>query len=474
MELSPTSDWQRQSATFNSSDYSQALLAFRWLGTAQIDELELRRLFSSYDEAVADGQRLAALRQTEAERYEAAHPQPSPLARQAEEQAALRAMGAEPVGELTYAEASVQPRSPSFASATGWQTKVGTYKGGDQRLNTVQGKTCWNAWWSGLGAAQGRSQTLEIRQEVSGLPEGVYALSCKATTEHYCLTDQRGYLVQGADTAFTTPLRADYFDLPTVASIWETLTTLPVYVAEGGTVTVGFASSKQGAVDNAWHRFGNFADSDKREGWWCATDFQLLYHPLHKFYATPGQWQTVCLPYAFNPPAGVRLYQIAGLLADYEHVCLEEVTQTVAGTPYIYMTDAPSISFYEYGDEARSALTTANKLRGFFKTSARAPVGYYALTDGEWRRVVDERPSIANYSALIRQADGMTVIPSWDGPTMKIHGVKDELGLSDAIDQPKADAARPDASYTLGGAKAGARRQLRIDVAGGKGRKVVR
>jgi hypothetical protein len=71
-----------------------------------------------------------------------------------------------------------------------------------------------------------------------------------------------------------------YFDLP-VPNPWDTLTTAPIYVEAGGSLTVGFVGSKQGAAKGKWHSFGNAtATSDNREGWWCATDFVLKYHAI--------------------------------------------------------------------------------------------------------------------------------------------------------------------------------------------------
>ena len=92
------------------------------------------------------------------------------------------------------------------------------------------------------------------------------------------------------ETLVTPPLTAGYMDLPTVGNIWQTLTTPPVYVEDGGTVTIGFQGSTEGAVNNAWHPFGETGNNgDRREGWWCATDFRLLYHPMKKMTTAVGQ-----------------------------------------------------------------------------------------------------------------------------------------------------------------------------------------
>lgn len=179
---------------------------------------------------------------------------------------------------LAFTRSSKQPRTPSFANekSDGWQVKVGTYTDGDQRTATKFGKTCWNAWWS----TTRQDATMEIRQTVTKLPEGYYQLECKATTEHFCISDQHGYLKNGNVEVVTPTIRKGYFDMP-VSDPWDTLTTTPIYVEPNGSLTVGFVSSKQGAETGKWHSFGNASgSSDNREGWWCATDFVLKYHAI--------------------------------------------------------------------------------------------------------------------------------------------------------------------------------------------------
>ena len=179
---------------------------------------------------------------------------------------------------LAFTRSSRQLRTPSFTGekSDGWQVKAGTYTDGDQRTATKFGKTCWNAWWS----TTRQDATMEINQTLTKLPEGYYQLECKATTEHFCISDQHGYLRSGDAEAVTQTLSKDYFDLP-VSNPWDTLTSTPIYVEPNGSLTVGFVSSKQGAQTGMWHSFGNAtATSDNREGWWCATDFVLKYHAI--------------------------------------------------------------------------------------------------------------------------------------------------------------------------------------------------
>lgn len=339
--------WHLESAIFNSEDYTTGLFAAYTLAAkAQIDEVGLRRLFPTREEAFRDGiekaklraemqkqtlgaaypelnadldARLAAISGTDKAAYQEAeailaehlaaieakkgatfqaatlgavkdHPCPNYeemlvlLAdiQDGEQQADVVSAASELKNlideKLAFSKSSKQPRLPSFAGekSTGWTVKAGTFTGGDQRTATKLGKTCWNAWWS----TTQQTATMEIKQAVTSLPEGFYQLECKGLVEHFCLTDQHGYLQSGGITAETPVMTKDYFDLP-VDDPWETLRSVPIYVAEGGSLTLGFKSSKAGVLTGYWHKFGEAsATSDNREGWWCATDFVLLYHPI--------------------------------------------------------------------------------------------------------------------------------------------------------------------------------------------------
>lgn len=170
-------------------------------------------------------------------------------------------------GYLSLEDVTSLIKNPTFTSDDGWTTKAGTYTGGDQRLNNIWGRTCWNAWWSTTD-----NGTLEVKQTLQNLPEGYYYMACVATTQPFCITDQHGYISNGTVTEATPTLTFERFDSPGIMNkdVWESLATLPVWVGEGGSLTIGFQSSKQGkqAADPVY--------SDNREGWWCATDFQLF------------------------------------------------------------------------------------------------------------------------------------------------------------------------------------------------------
>ena len=340
------SEWNQNTQTFNTETYAKGILScFTLAGKAQIDKVQLRQLFPTKEEAIADGIEKARLRAEAQKTFNTEYPflNEDLTARMASvagtDKAALEevetalaehlsaiqkkkdagifattlgAIAERPCPDydemldllndmneaqtakaliashdqlqtmfdenLAFTRSSKQPTNPSFTGekSTGWQVKVGTYKDGDQKATTKFGKTCWNAWW---GTTK-QDATMEIRQTVTNLPEGYYQMECKAMTEHFCISDQHGYIKSAGREAVTPVISKAYFDMP-VSDHWDTLVTTPLYVAPKGSLVIGFVSSKQGAETGKWHKFGDAnASSDDREGWWCATDFVLLYHPI--------------------------------------------------------------------------------------------------------------------------------------------------------------------------------------------------
>ncbi len=142
--------------------------------------------------------------------------------------------------------------------------KTGTFTGGDQRLNFTHGYTCWNAWWSTSAEDQ---NTLQVQQELSGLPDGLYGVSCLAITQPGLITDQHAFVKSSADKGVSPVMSFEGWDDTTLGDNgWETLTTTPVIVSDGK-LTIGFESSKQ-----------NAPGVNGSEGWWCATHFKLNYY----------------------------------------------------------------------------------------------------------------------------------------------------------------------------------------------------
>ena len=368
---------------------------------------------------------------------------------------------------LPYKQVKDKIENPNFSLNTGWTFKTGSYQGGDQRLATHDGVTCWNAWWSGIDA-DNETQSMAISQDLT-FPgttpmHGLYALECKASTEHYCLSDQHGYITDGTVKENTQNLTADYLDLNMpVAKRWGTLYTAPIYLNDNSTFTVGFEGTKKGSVANGWLQYGKTSgqSNDKREGWWCATDFALRFTPLYKQTVVPNQFGCICLPYAVRASETLECYKIVGINVDYTQLCLEEIDETEAGVPFIYRSSDTEALFLEYGDAVTMTQNGPGNLRGYLIASARMPLNYYFVNDGAFEKITSaNRTKVKNYDGYMRpftdlNSEAIPVLTDWTGETMAISGVTEEekvknnqlTGINTVVD----NRMFADGVYTLDG-----------------------
>ena len=388
---------------------------------------------------------------------------------------------------LPYKQVKNKIENPKFSLNTGWTFKTGSYQGGDQRLATHDGVTCWNAWWSGIDA-DNETQSMAISQDLT-FPgttpmHGLYALECKASTEHYCLSDQHGYITDGTVKENTQNLTADYLDLNMpVAKRWGTLYTAPIYLNDNSTFTVGFEGTKKGSVANGWLQYGKTSgqSNDKREGWWCATDFALRFTPLYKQTVVPNQFGCICLPYAVRASETLECYKIVGINADYTQLCLEEIDETEAGVPFIYRSSDTEALFLEYGDAVAMTQNGPGNLRGYLIASARMPLNYYFVNDGAFEKITSaNRTKVKNYDGYMRpftdlNSEAIPVLTDWTGETMAISGVTEEekvknnqlTGINTVVD----NRMFADGVYTLDGRsmqRESLRPGLYIKVVGGR------
>lgn len=388
---------------------------------------------------------------------------------------------------LPYKQVKDKIENPNFSLNTGWTFKTGSYQGGDQRLATHDGVTCWNAWWSGIDA-DNETQSMAISQDLT-FPgttpmHGLYALECKASTEHYCLSDQHGYITDGTVKENTQNLTADYLDLNMpVAKRWGTLYTAPIYLNDNSTFTVGFEGTKKGSVANGWLQYGKTSgqSNDKREGWWCATDFALRFTPLYKLTVVPNQFGCICLPYAVRASETLECYKIVGINADYTQLCLEEIDETEAGVPFIYRSSDTEALFLEYGDAVTMTQNGPGNLRGYLIASARMPLNYYFVNDGAFEKITSaNRTKVKNYDGYMRpftdlNSEAIPVLTDWTGETMAISGVTEEekvknnqlTGINTVVD----NRMFADGVYTLDGRsmqRESLRPGLYIKVVGGR------
>ena len=388
---------------------------------------------------------------------------------------------------LPYKQVKGKIENPNFSLNTGWTFKTGSYQGGDQRLATHDGVTCWNAWWSGIDA-DNETQSMAISQDLT-FPgttpmHGLYALECKASTEHYCLSDQHGYITDGTVKENTQNLTADYLDLNMpVAKRWGTLYTAPIYLNDNSTFTVGFEGTKKGSVANGWLQYGKTSGqkNDKREGWWCATDFALRFTPLYKQTVVPNQFGCICLPYAVRASETLECYKIVGINADYTQLCLEEIDETEAGVPFIYRSSDTEALFLEYGNAVAMTQNGPGNLRGYLIASARMPLNYYFVNDGAFEKITSaNRTKVKNYDGYMRpftdlNSEAIPVLTDWTGETMAISGVTEEekvknnqlTGINTVVD----NRMFADGVYTLDGRsmqRESLRPGLYIKVVGGR------
>ena len=517
-------DWTLQAGSFGVGDNNTVIVNFRSLDKARMDKFILCKLFDTPEEAIADGVKQAIMRAQAFIKYnniqpginselqaviEAATgndretleivedalsaaldaynqlPTLMSLTARANKLIALNLPVATQLKELVEQgsaiahAADVSPliaqmeetmdgmaftsvstiKNPSFSSTDGW-TKSGTYTSGDQRKNEVLGKTCWNAWWSVSKASAG-DKTLAVEQTLSDLPEGYYYLTCAATTEHYCLSDQHAFLKKGTEKVVSPALTYDRFDYPNIANddAWETLATDLIYVSAGEALTLGFESSKQGAVDGACSK------NDNREGWWCATDFKLYYMPVYTRVADAEgpQWGTICLPQKVTPGDGMKLYEVAGGLTegDKRYVCLSPLESQAAGYPAVFFANSQKAMFFTEGEAVKIPKEGANGLYGdFYPTyiyrSDEGAIGTIVMENNNWRELTEadyaSGPYIVpkNQASLYTFAD-LTPLQSWDGVKMEVNGT----GIVDSIQKlPVSEADGKVEIFTLDGRRA--------------------
>ena len=150
--------------------------------------------------------------------------------------------------------------APGDAEQGDWY--IGT-SGGDQRLNYFCSRVCWNAWRTG-------DFTLTLGQDLTSLPSGYYTVSAEMITQSGCLTDQHLF-ADGTTSVVSANLTSDDAENAT----WEWLTTDKVLVLDG-TLTIGASSGQlydedgELAYPDGW--------TDYRGGWFCVTNFRLLYY----------------------------------------------------------------------------------------------------------------------------------------------------------------------------------------------------
>lgn len=107
---------------------------------------------------------------------------------------------------------------------------------------------CLNSWSNNF-------TTMDVHQDIEGLPNGIYTVSARAITQG--LGQQHAYATSSIGTSVSEDMTIVGWD----SYEWETLTTEKVVVVDGK-LRIGFASVSAGDVN----------------GWYQVTDFQLMYY----------------------------------------------------------------------------------------------------------------------------------------------------------------------------------------------------
>lgn len=143
-------------------------------------------------------------------------------------------------------------------ASTGWVYENIPASSKEYRLNTVNGKNCWNNWSNNF-------TSMNVYQELTNLPAGKYSISC-ATTTNGVPHDQHAYLTSSAGTAVSGP--ATYYftgsDFTNESEWNDVLETGKIFVGNDGKLRIGMRSTSGGDTS----------------GWFCVTDFTLTYYGI--------------------------------------------------------------------------------------------------------------------------------------------------------------------------------------------------
>jgi len=186
----------------------------------------------------------------------------------------------QPATSAAPADLTLLVQTPSFRAAgqenietatlssTGWETANVT-NGGDYRTSFNQYKTCFNSYSASF-------TSMNLYQAITGLPAGIYSVTCNAMTQIYDLNDQHAYVASSLTSAvspnMTTTTWYDATNNPDGTGEWEKMVTKKVVLLAGDTLKMGFASTHNAtAVDGTGAARGT-------NGWFSATDFTLAYY----------------------------------------------------------------------------------------------------------------------------------------------------------------------------------------------------
>ena len=161
--------------------------------------------------------------------------------------------------------------------ATGWVN--GTTASATTGAWFKVGRTCYQLW------ATNFSGYLDVHQDLTGLPNGIYSVSCDMVTNADALSDQHVYASStlGQTEGYMTDMgvlyewpNGDYTGgYPLEGEDpWETVTTEQTVIVIDGKLTIGARSTHNGRVEEG----AEDISVDQRRGCFWLTNFVLRYH----------------------------------------------------------------------------------------------------------------------------------------------------------------------------------------------------
>lgn len=256
--------------------------------------------------------------------------------------------------------------------STGWSTN-NVASSGDFRLNTTEwvraeGDTvrtnCWNNWSNSF-------TSMELYQEITNLPEGMYSVTAKETDNQTVWYDQHVFVSSIAgESAGLTPTTdisergfGEYTQMPATDSIW---------VPEGGTLRIGMKSTSGGDV----------------LGWFCVTDFELYYYP-----AAEGEGSNAVLARAeeiealaeahYTETMGAEKDYISSVVAEAYLITEESSTEEITAALTALQTCEDTIEYCvtAYAEFEAAVEAAQEELEGDYRTESGAEAYSAVISD---------------------------------------------------------------------------------------------
>ena len=188
-----------------------------------------------------------------------------------------------------------------FSNGTSSWTLDNVLTTSDVLATTIQGRTCLNSWSNNF-------TSMNVYQDLTGLPAGVYTLSCYSLCGPGEINDQHAYATAQGLTA-TSPVK-------TVGlwseEGWEQQTTEKILVGDNGTLRIGYASTSGGST----------------VGWFCVTDFTLAYYGEDSTYVAPEDTSLETALAAFEDAWASAQALAESLTTEQATQALETITAT--------------------------------------------------------------------------------------------------------------------------------------------------